>query len=169
MMRIMSRITILGLAFLALGLFLTASTSAEAQAPHSGVSFDVHLDLGYYGNLGAGFRADIPVVADGIIDGVDDDLRLSLGAEMFWFYHRDGDGLGVFPIFALQWNFFLSSEWSVFPELGAALLFAPNRNRFFRTFLAPYLGLGARYHFGRRNALLLRVGWPGGLQIGITF
>jgi len=138
-------------------------------SPRDSVTFDAHVDLGWYSSFGVGFRADITIVPNGIIDEVDDDLAISPGAELFWFYHDDYDGVGLIPLVALQWNFYVSDDWSVFPELGVALLFAPNRNRFWRTFVAPFLGFGARYHFNERNALLLRLSWPAGLQVGITF
>jgi len=145
-----------------------AAARAQEDTRHTSVRFDVHLDVGWYKDIGAGFRIDIPIVPEGLLLEANDDLSLSLGAEIFWFYGAS-DGLGVFPIIALQWNFYVGDRWSVFPELGAALLFAPNRNRFWRTFIAPFVGLGARYHFNERNALLLRVNWPAGLQIGLTF
>jgi hypothetical protein len=31
------------------------------------------------------------------------------------------------------------------------------------------VAFGGRYHWSRRNALVLRLSWPFGLQVGITF
>jgi hypothetical protein len=151
----------------AAALALAAPAPARAQQRDHGVRFDVHLDFGWYANAGVGVRADIPVVPDGIVDGVDDDLSLSLGAELFWFYRNEG--FGVFPLAAMQWNFYLSEDWSLCPEIGVALWFGPDRNDHWRSPVAPFAGFGARYHFSVRNALLLRVTWPSGLQVGITF
>ena len=109
---------------------------------------------------------------NGIIDGVDDEIALSLGAEFFFYYNRfyatDPRGqFGVIPIVAVQWNFFLNRNISIFPELGVAFLLG--QNYYWGTFIAPYIGFGFRYHFTDRNALLLRVSWPAGFQVGITF
>ena len=35
--------------------------------------------------------------------------------------------------------------------------------------LRPLFAAGGRLHFTRRNALVVRLGWPYGVQIGITF
>lgn len=147
---------------------LAAAAPAEAQGGPSGVRFDIHGSFGWYDDFGVGFRADIPIVPTGIVDGVNDDLAISLGAEALYWYHGK-TGFGVWPMALLQWNFYLSEKWSIFPEVGVVLMFGPDRNRYWRTFAAPIAMFGARYHFNRRNALLLRVGWPAGLQVGITF
>jgi hypothetical protein len=173
-----------------LALCALAPTSAEAQrrrrASHAdSVRFDVHVDLGWYGGFGAGFRVDIPIIPDGMIEasGVDDELVLSPGAEfLFWDYYDydHSSSVGIAPLIALQWNFYLSDKWSVFPELGLALMIGdhwhhrhqhnnPDTGDHTHVFFDPFLGGGARYHFSARNALLLRVNWPAGLQIGITF
>ncbi len=157
---------------LAIAVLVAASTAlpaaADPQGSHSDVRFDAHLDLGWYYNFGVGFRVDIPIVPGGIVDGADDDLRISPGAELFWFYRRNHDGFGVIPLVALQWNFYID-DWSVFPELGIAFWWGPDRDYYWRSFAAPFLGIGARYHFSARNALLMRINWPAGFQIGITF
>jgi hypothetical protein len=158
---------------------------AQRRGSHaSGVRFDVHLDFGWYGGLGAGFRVDVPIIPDGMIDarGVDDELVLSPGAEiLFWdYYGNDHDSNVAFaPLIALQWNFYLSDDWSVFPELGVAMMFGdhwhhrhphdPDGPNHAHVYIDPFLGGGARYHFSARNALLLRINWPAGLQVGITF
>ncbi|MCS6796930.1 MAG: hypothetical protein NZ898_00085 [Myxococcota bacterium] len=157
----------LGAALFAGGAPLASGSARAQQRDHDRVRFDLHLDLGWYRNGGLGFRADIPIVSRGAVDGVDDDLSVSVGAEAFWWW--DASNLGVFPVVALQWNFYLSEHWSLCPELGVALWFGPHRNRYWRTFVAPFAGFGARYHFSARNALLLRLTWPTGLQVGITF
>ncbi len=142
---------------------------ASAQGGPPGVRFDLHGSFGWYADFGLGFRVDIPIVPDGILDGVNDDLALSLGAEALYFYHPNATGIGVWPLLLMQWNFYLNDRWSIFPEVGLAFLFGPDRNRYWQTFAAPIGMFGVRYRFSTRNALLLRVGWPAGAQIGITF
>jgi hypothetical protein len=33
----------------------------------------------------------------------------------------------------------------------------------------PLLAVGGRYHWSDRNSLVLRIGWPIGVQFGVTF
>lgn len=129
--------------------------------------FEAHVGFGWYGAVGVGARIEFPLVRQGLLPNVDDELALSLGAEFFYYYGPVG--IGVTPLAALQWNFFVSNAVSIFPELGVAFIFGPSRERYWGTFVAPYLGFGVRFHFTDRNALLLRGSWPAGLQIGITF
>ena len=76
----------------------------------------------------------------------------------------------------VQWNFY-AGDWSFFPEAGVAIGlgfgdngWVDNRNdRYGRVYSYLALGLGLRYHFSSDVALLLRVGNPGGLQIGVVF
>ncbi len=148
----------------------TLPLGATATGPNRFSSFRVeaHLDFGWYGMLGVGVRLEVPLAPSGILTEVDDELALSFGAELFYFYGPRA-GPGVYPIVALQWNFFVGSNVSLFPELGVAFLFGPGRDAYWGTFVAPFFGLGFRYHFNARNALLLRVSWPAGLQVGVTF
>ncbi len=155
--------------FLALGsLSLQAQAQPTSSSPDGAVRFEAHLLVGYYRDLGAGFRADIPIVPSGLIDAVEDDLAVVLGVDLLWYY-RGHTGFGATPLVALQWNFYLDPHWSVFPELGIAFLIADDNDRPIESIAAPTAAVGARYHFSVRNALLLRLGWPGGLQVGITF
>lgn len=161
-------------AFLAV---LSSHFSADAEAQEGGnskVRFDAHLNLGWYRAFGLGMRADIPVVKEGLVSGVADDLAISLGGDLYWFYDNskynrdDGWGLSI-PVVA-QWNFYINDKWSVFPELGLAVHLGPYVDDYYwGSPITLAIGLGGRYHFSSRNALLLRLAWPGGLQFGITF
>ncbi len=139
-----------------------------------GVRMDVHADIGNYGAFGVGLRADIPILANGIVEGVNDELAFSPGVEVFfvnyWHDRYDG-GPYVLPLAMLQWNFYLGADWSVFPEAGLAVFigdgdYLPRGHGVYAAFAT---GLGVRYHFNTRNALLLRASWPAGLQAGLTF
>lgn len=146
------------------------STGQFDSAPNrfANIRFEAHLGFGWYGAVGIGGRLEFPIVRAGILQNVDDEIALSIGAEVFYFYGRYL-GVGVTPLIALQWNFFLSNAVSIFPELGLAFIFGPGRDAYWGTFIAPYLGLGIRFHFTDRNAVLIRGSWPAGLQVGITF
>ncbi len=140
-------------------------SSLQRFAP---VRFEVHADLGWYGAAGVGGRVEFSV-ADDVIRGIENDISLSFGADLLFSFDSQYLGTSVYPIAAAQWNFYVSRRVSLFPEVGVAFLFGPNRERYWGTFVAPYAGLGFRFHFTNRNALLLRVSWPAGLQLGITF
>ncbi|MDH5673159.1 MAG: hypothetical protein OEZ06_13470 [Myxococcales bacterium] len=176
-------------------LLLCFTEAAQARGGGGGNKIDgvrpeVHLDLGvFHGGFGVGFRIDIPIVPDGLIDGTDDELALSPGLDLFfWDYSRrnycyinnrgnrvcvDGrynDGVGFWIPVPVQWNFYLNEHWSIFPELGLGLIWDEYYgDRDGRMRLRPMLSFGARYHFNNRNALLMRLSWPMGFQIGITF
>lgn len=141
----------------------------EGAAGSVGVRLDAHVNLGWYRNAAIGLRADILLTRDGLLDGTDDDLALSPGVEFLYFYHNDYEGFGIFPLLALQWNIYVHRRWSLAPEIGAAMLFGPHRDRYWSTFIAPFFGFGVRYHLNTRNALLFRITWPSGFQFGITF
>lgn len=149
---------------------------ALAQDAHhiDDVRVDVHVDAGGYGSLGIGIRADIPLLRDGILANTDDELALSPGADMFFSdFYPDyyGGGPYVIPSVVLQWNFYLAPNWSVFPEAGVAFYVGDRHwmRRERSVYAVADLGLGARYHFSPRNALLARISTPTGLQLGVTF
>jgi hypothetical protein len=150
----------------------TSSAAAQQSIMIEGVRPELHLGIGWGAELGVGVRVDIPVVPSGFIDSADDEFALSPGGEVY--FDDDGDGeIFVAGVFATQWNFYLDPEWSIFPELGLALVFGDHgRGRGSddnELRLRLLVALGGRYHWSTRNALVLRLSWPFGLQIGITF
>jgi hypothetical protein len=151
------------------GALAPSQAGAQQNARTGSVRFDVHLDVGWYRFFAVGFRVDIPLVTEGIVSRIDDELALSLGAELAWFYTRNSDRLGAYPVLALQWNFYVDPKWSIFPELGIAFFFDPVHDTYYGAWIGPHAAFGVRYHFSARNALLLRAAWPGGFQVGITF
>ncbi|MDP2313707.1 MAG: hypothetical protein Q8P41_12425 [Pseudomonadota bacterium] len=179
----------LGLA-LALGLCTIAPALAEEPHHHGedhnqiqGVRVDLHGNVHRYGVFGAGGRVEFALVPDGFIGGnVRDELALSLGADAFFAPLYFGDnyydgGAWVVPIGAVQWNFYLGDRWSVFPEVGVALHVGFRQDEWYDKqgrgyawlYAEPDLGIGARYHFTSRVALLMRLSTPGGLQVGVVF
>lgn len=154
----------------------SAKTAAKVDSANhiSGVRFDLHADLGGYVSFGAGFRADLPLIHSGLLARTDDELALSIGVDAYFanFYHQYySGGPYVIPSAVLQWNFYLGPNWSVFPELGVALYVGNGDDlpRGLPVYAALDVGVGVRYHFSNRNALLFRVNRPTGLQIGVTF
>lgn len=148
-----------------------------------GIRIDVHGNLDGWGLFGLGGRAELALISNGLLRGaVHDELALSLGAD-FLFAPSGLSGNGyddggyAIPIAALQWNIYIGDRLSIFPEAGVALHVGfdddgwnDNSGRSYGWLYAePALGLGARLHLGRRVALLLRVGTPGGVQLGLNF
>jgi hypothetical protein len=181
---------------LTLALTLLCATTAQAYEPGRrgygsdyrarGVRPEVHLSIGGHGDLGAGFRVDIPIVPEGFLRNGRDDFALSPGMDIQFYDFdgdddwygpgskprsagHDGDGVLVIPQLAAQWNFYFPRHaWSIFPEAGLAVVIgAGNDND--DVHVDPLFAFGARKHFASRLALLMRAGWPSGFQIGLAF
>ena len=177
------------------GLFLALAAPSTAAADQSdyrirGVRPEVHLSLGGFGDLGAGFRIDIPIVPEGFLRNGRDDFALSPGLDIqfYDFNHADDDrraghcngpapgpcrhganGVVVIPQLAGQWNFYFPRHaWSIFPELGLAVVIG-DWDGSDDVRVEPLVAFGARKHFSGRTALVLRAGWPAGFQVGLTF
>lgn len=149
-------------------------SKAHAQRENmiTGARPEVHGNLGWHGDLGAGGGVDIPVAREGFIDGTDDEFALRPGGEVFFLDFDGGHDVGAAALLAAQWNFYVSHDWSLFPELGPALEFGQHHHaggHDHGVHLYLFLNLGARYHFNARNAFLMRLSWPYGLQLGVTF
>jgi hypothetical protein len=137
---------------------------------------EVHFSVGGHGDLGAGFRVDIPIVPEGFLRNKRDDFALSPGMDVqfYDFDHDagpddDGDRVLLIPQLAAQWNiYFPHAGWSIFPEAGVAIVVG-DWDGDDDVHVDPLGAFGARKHFNSRNALLLRAGWPTGFQIGVTF
>lgn len=148
--------------------------SSNASNHIGGARVDVHANLGGYGSFGAGFRVDIPLLREGFIQNTDDELALSVGLDGYFVnFYRDyyDGGAYLIPSVLAQWNFYIGDQWSVFPEAGLSLWVGDadylRRGRGF--YAAPNFGIGARYHFSQRNAVLVRINTPTGFQLGLTF
>lgn len=176
----------------ALALAVPAEASAQVirsgGKPIEGLRPDVHVSVGY-GDFGVGFRLDIPVMQPGPLRNarsrVTDELAVSVGLDLMFVDFDDercvdgaGDrvdcddlDIGVWPVAVVQWNVYLNERWSIFPELGLALLFGETRSdRPGDDFdIEPVINFGARLHTRGRFGLLLRAGYPTALQIGMTF
>lgn len=76
--------------------------------------------------LGLGFRASIPVLDQGPLPQLHNNLAVSFGFDWAYLGLCRGASSGCrgndfwFPV-VMQWNFFLMPWWSVFPEIGMAI------------------------------------------------
>jgi len=112
-----------------------------------------------HGELGAGFRGTVIVVDNGFVKTINNSVGITFGADVFF-----GHGTVFIPV-AMQWNFWLSTHWSVFGEPGVG--FAVNKEHG-GAFFNPILDVGGRYHFNEKIALTMRVGYPA-LSVGVSF
>jgi hypothetical protein len=111
------------------------------------------------GELGAGFRGTVIIVDNGFVKTINNSVGITFGGDVFF-----GRGTLFIPV-AMQWNFWLTTHWSVFGEPG--LGFAANRDRG-AGLLHPVLMAGGRYHFTEKIALTMRIGYPA-ISVGASF
>ena len=115
-------------------------------------------------------------LADGPIRTVNNSMGIGFGLD--WLRYTDGgkcprDDPGcdarnidyVWIPVVLQWNFWLSRDWSVFGEPGIALRIEEDGKSKLDTFL---IYGGGRYHFSDTVTLTLRGGHPT-LSVGVSF
>jgi len=121
-----------------------------------------HLILGFAGPFpaggqpGLGFRGSFHLV-DGFVTSINDSVALGIGADFAGF----GSSTYITIPVVMQWNFWLSTHWSVFGEPGIQITNEhPN--------LDAALFIGGRYHFNDNIALTLRLGYPD-ISVGLSF
>lgn len=131
--------------------------SFEAE-PHGLIGFGGPLHGGS-GQLGAGFRGTVVVLDNGFIKTINNSVGVTFGGDFF--FRRSA----LFIPVAMQWNFWLTTRWSVFGEPG--LGFAAHHRRKI-DLLHPVLMAGGRFHFNDQVALTMRVGYPA-FSIGVSF
>jgi hypothetical protein len=131
------------------------SYTFEAE-PHGILGFGYPFDNGN-NFAGVGFRGTFHIT-DGFVKGINDSIGVGVGLDF-------APGAGNFflvPV-VMQWNFWVSTHWSVFGEPGLAFTNAPH------TPVDPFVFFaGGRFHFSERATLTLRVGYPA-LSVGVSF
>ncbi|HLK35661.1 MAG TPA: hypothetical protein VKU41_02840 [Polyangiaceae bacterium] len=120
-----------------------------------------HLTLGFAGpfdnshTVGVGFRGTFHI-ADGFVKRINDSVGVGIGLDFA------GDNRLLLPV-VMQWNFWLSTHWSVFGEPGLAIQTAPAHD-----VILPILYVGGRYNFTDFIALTMRIGFPD-VTVGVSF
>lgn len=128
-------------------LVLSASASAQIRRPGAhikyGVEIEPHLVLQWDDGplcgddgIGAGVRASIPIIDNGPIPSINNNMAISFGLDFAVFdghgcgaYWRrvnlsvydDAEGLDIWLPGVLQWNFFITDIFSAFGEMGFAI------------------------------------------------
>jgi len=182
------------LATLALGLGMAVTQRAAAQGTikvpgdHPDYVFEAepHLAASYGAGFGPGFRGTIAIVDKAFIPKLNNSIGIGVGAEwLFYSRHCAGpanarvcDSVGevMVPV-VLQWNFWVSRQFSVFGEPGIALHFYRGYHADHGDFaLDPFTIFGGvRIHFSPSVALTLRLGAPelfhydSVISIGVSF
>ena len=162
---------------------------------HSRYAFEAepHLLLGLINppgpasgtGFGLGFRGTVKLVDNGFVPTINNSIGIGFGAD--WVHYGGGGQVCVtdsgpsgvrtcansdavselwFPV-VMQWNFFLSRQWSVFGEPGLAFRYQSVPG--FRDLTVdPQLYLGGRWHFSDQMALTMRLGYPT-FSVGVSF
>src|SRR4051812_32059972 len=103
---------------------------------------------------GVGFRGTIELVDNGFIPKINNTVGIGFGAD----WSKDHFRLPV----VMQWNFWLSRNWSVFGEPGGLVDFGDKHR------LPPAFYAGGRFHFTDRITLTMRIGHPTA-SVGVSF
>jgi len=122
--------------------------------PHGIVGFGYPFD--YDNNIGLGFRGTIHLT-NGFVKTINDSVGIGFGMD----FAPGAGGWLIVPV-VLQWNFWLSTHWSVFGEPGVAFTNGP------LSAVVPAFYAGGRFHFTDRIALTLRLGYPD-VSVGVSF
>jgi hypothetical protein len=170
--------------FAALIVALAGVSGAAAQADTEtadrhieGARPEFHMSVGGHGDFGAGFRLDLPIVPSGFLGNGRDEFALSPGMDIQFvdFGHDEDDDdsdLLLLPQLATQWNFYFPRGWSIFPEVGLAVVIGDSHHDYndgsANVHVDGLLAFGARRHFSSRTALVMRAGWPNGFQLGFA-
>lgn len=107
--------------------------------------------------IGPGARFTLILVDNGFVKSINNNVGIGIGADLF--HSKNVDVLFI-PV-VMQWNFFLSQNWSVFGEPGIA--FWANDDGVHRTKRGDsrdwlFIAGGGRYHFSKSLALTMRAG-----------
>lgn len=127
-------------------------TYAFEAEPHLLLGFEGPFRSG--GSAALGFRGTFHI-ADGFVSTINDTVGVGAGVDFA------GNDRVLVPV-VLQWNFWLSTHWSVFGEPGVAIASGSN------AVLPLILSLGGRYHFTDKISLTMRIGYPAA-SVGVSF
>jgi hypothetical protein len=110
---------------------------------------------------GVGGRIVVPLISNGFVPSINNSVGIGFGFDADPI--RTGNHF-VLPV-VLEWNFWLSTHWSVFGEPGLAIVFDNGDGKF-----GPVVYAGGRYHVTKELAFTLRLGVPGlDAAAGISF
>jgi hypothetical protein len=152
--------------------------------PHAVLGFIEPPGYASGAGFGLGVRASIPIVRNGFVPSINNSVAIGFGVDFAHYgrgdFCRDGgplpdcdrsriDGFNefYFPV-VLQWNFFLSRNWSVFGEPGIALNYHAWEGPRDLDIDPFVFFLGGRFHFSEKITLTMRIGYPA-FSVGASF
>ena len=109
--------------------------------------------------FGPGFRGTIELVDNGFIQTINNTVGIGFGLD--WIAFSDKKTAIWVPI-VMQWNFWLSRNWSVFGEPGGGFYLGNAKGA------RPAIYAGGRFHLAEKIALTARVGYPA-MSVGASF
>ena len=107
--------------------------------------------------FGPGFRGTVELVDNGFVKSINNTVGIGFGADWIAF---GNDNTAIWVPIVMQWNFWLSRNWSVFGEPGGGFYLGN------ATGARPAIYAGGRYHFSEQLALTLQIQVA---QVQITF
>ncbi|HET9955469.1 MAG TPA: hypothetical protein VFQ61_13230 [Polyangiaceae bacterium] len=169
----------------------------DRPGAHPRYSFEIepHLALGLVDppgpghgtGYGLGARATIPLIYNGFVATINNSIGVGFGLDFVHYGNVRGrcnrldlmgncqDSVSDVSVDALwlpvvmQWNFWLSRNWSVFGEPGIAFRYESNVAGDKELHFEPLqLYLGGRLHFSDAMTLTMRVGYPT-FTVGLSF
>lgn len=179
-----------------LGLVCTSSIARADETirspgahPDYAVEIEPHFVLGddsvfATAGYGVGARFGIPLVRNGFVPTINNNVAINFGVDFIHYgacyYGSIGCGANylLFPV-AMQWNFFVARQFSVYGEAGIFLykgFFDDNICAGLGAVCAdpadfgvlPTFAVGGRYQFSDHVSLNLRLGYPT-VTLGVSF
>jgi hypothetical protein len=159
----------------------TSTIKRPGAHPRYTFEAEPHLVLDFFDppagdntGFGPGFRGTFNIADRAFISSINNSVGIGFGADWILYGEHckkktgpadcENESQIIFPV-VLQWNFWISRNWSVFAEPGVAYELRTKHEDKFRPFVAYG---GARFHFSDTVALTLRAGWPS-FSVGVSF
>jgi hypothetical protein len=160
------------------------------QHPQYSFEAEPHLAIGLFDfgpaddGFGAGFRGTIVIVDNGFVSSINNSVGIGFGLDWVHYEHehcRPGPGRGAAVVcdehddfsllwvpVVMQWNFWLSENWSVFGEPGLSIRLNDRDYYDDDIDIDPTLYLGGRFRLTDGVHLTMRLGHPT-FTLGVSF
>ena len=119
--------------------------------------FPHRIDFNNSAGFGPGLRVSIPLLDNGFVKKINNDVALGLGID--WAHYGSADANVFWIPIVMQWNFHLTTVITVFGEPGAAFRYVSAHGNG-ELHADGVLQLGAKFMFSRYTGLTLRAGYP---------
>lgn len=139
----------------------------HAEPTHPLLPFRVglHSVLTWEAEIGAGLRADILLFNETTAFHGRDEIALSLGCDISFVTFGGENRVNYWPTATMQWSLAVREHFVFYPELG---IVAQAASHDFKG-LYPNVGFGGRINVYQSLEIVVRVGWPMAVSIGVAF